>query len=353
MMTKHRFEKRLANLPPSLWSSIGEIKQVQGQWVSGVRLHPQVLGRLKKYVLASSTGASTRIEGAKLSDEEVEKLMRGIGLQKFSERDKGEVKGYYELLRIVFDRFSHIRFSESTIKHFHKELLKHVAKDERHRGEYKKGENKVVMTDKHGKVIATLFNPTPAYLTPKEMLELVEWTSMAFQEKTIEPLLIIALFIVEFLNIHPFQDGNGRLSRMLTNLLLLKEGYAYMPYVSHEKLIEDNKSAYYIALRRSQTTFKSKKENIIPWLTFFFDVLLQQSKKAIQLLRKENIEKILSPLQLKVWQYIQTVNETTPQQISKKTDVYRPTINQVLNRLLILKFIERLGLGRATRYRKL
>ncbi len=351
-MKINKFKKRLLNLPSSIWSKIGEIKGLQGLWASGANLNPQVLGRLKKFVLSSSTGASTRIEGAKLSDEDVEKLMRGIGLQKFSERDKGEVKGYYQLLNIVFDNWRSIKFSESSIKHFHKELLKYVEKDERHRGEYKKGENKVVMTDEKGKVIATVFNPTPAYLTPKEMQELVEWTVRELKEQKIEPLLIIANFTLEFLNIHPFQDGNGRSSRILTNLLLLQAGFLYMPYVSHEKLVEDKKTEYYIALRRSQATFKTKKETVVPWLEFFFDIFLQQSKMAIKLLSKENVEKLLSPLQKKVWQYMQIVDEASPKQISKNTEVYRPTINQVLTKLIELNLIERIGEGSATRYRK-
>lgn len=351
-MATSKFNKRLTNLPDGIWRKIGEITRLQGQWVSGVNLSPQVLGRLKKFVLSSSTGASTRIEGAKLSDEDVEKLMRGIGLQKFSERDKAEVKGYYELLSAVFENWKNIRFSESTIKHFHKELLKYVEKDKRHRGDYKKAENKVVMTDAEGKIVATLFNPTPAYLAPKEMLELVEWTSKELKAQKIEPLLVIGNFIVEFLNIHPFQDGNGRASRILTNLLLLQAGYLYLPYVSHEKLVEDNKAEYYIALRRSQTTFKSKKENIMPWLEFFLGILFQQSQMAIKLLSRENVEKILSPLQLKVWQYLQTTDEAAPRQISKNTGVHRPTINQVLNKLLELKLIERIGSGSGTRYRR-
>lgn len=352
-MPLKNFKKRLTNLPDSIWAKIGEIKRLQGQWVSGASLSPQVLGRLKKYVLASSTGASTRIEGAKLSDEDVEKLMRGLTMQKFSDKDKGEVKGYYELLNNVFDHFRNLKFSESTIKHFHNELLKYVEKDQRHRGDYKKGENKVVMTDADGKVIAIVFDPTPAYLTPKETQELVEWTMEALKEQNIESLLVIANFIMEFLTIHPFQDGNGRLSRILTNLLLLKAGYLYMPYVSHEKLVEDNKSEYYIALRRSQKTIKTKKENITPWLDFFLDIFFKQSQEANKLLSRENVEKLLSSTQLRVWQYLQTVDEATPKQISEYTKVYRPTINQVLSRLLDLKLIERIGLGRGSRYRKL
>lgn len=209
------------------------------------------------------------------------------------------------------------------------------------------------MIDAAGKSIGVLFDTTPAYLTPKEMQELVEWTQKALVEKKYHPLLIMGNFLVGFLQIHPFQDGNGRLSRVLTNLLLLKEGYLYMPYISHEKLIEDNKPDYYMALRKSQKTFKTARENITPWMDFFLTIFLKQSKMAVELLSKENIEKILSIKQLAVWQYLQTVDETAPGEIAKKTKVARPTVNQALDKLLRLKKVERLGLGRSTRYRKL
>ncbi|NGX52766.1 MAG: Adenosine monophosphate-protein transferase SoFic [Candidatus Anoxychlamydiales bacterium] len=352
-MVKKRFEQRLNSLSSELWIKIAQIDELKGQWVAGTQLSSQVLGRLKRSILITSTGASTRIEGARLSDEDVEKLMRGLDIQKFNDRDKQEVKGYFELLENIFNSWKSINFSESTIKHFHKELLNYVEKDKIHRGEYKKNENKVHMIDKAGKSVGVLFDTTQAFLTPKEMQELVEWTKEAFLEKKNHPLLIIANFIVEFLQIHPFQDGNGRLSRILTNLLLLKAGYLYMPYASHEKLIEDNKPDYYMALRKSQKTFKTSHETITSWLGFFLEILLQQSKTAIELLSQENVEKFLSVKQLAVWQYLQTVDEATPKEIVKKTKIVRPTVNQVLDKLIRLKKIERFGLGRSTRYRKL
>ena len=350
-MQKHKFDKRLDNIPASIWSKITKIDELKGRWIGSVDLNPQILGRLKKSVLITSTGASTRIEGARLSDQDIEKLMRGLSIQKFTDRDKQEVKSYYELLQNVFESWSTIKFSESTIKHFHKEILKHVEKDKLHRGEYKKTENKVLMINEEGKSIGVLFKTTPPYLTPKEILELVEWTNEALKKDSYHSLLIIANFIVEFLNIHPFQDGNGRLSRILTNFLLLKEGYLYMPYVSHEKIIEDNKPDYYMALRKSQKTFNSKKEDISKWLDFFLDIFLQQSKLAIDLLSKENIETLLSQKQLMVWNFMQKVHESAPKDISSKLKIPRPTINQIMNKLLSLKKIERIGMGRAVRYR--
>ena len=299
-MTKNiKFNQRLQNIPDNIWSIITQIDQLQGQWIAGVKLSPQVLGRLKRSVLITSTGASTRIEGAKLSDEDIEKMMRGISIQKFTDRDKQEVQGYYELLENVFNSWKTIRFNEGIIKHFHSELLKYADKDQRHKGDYKKQENKVHMVNEAGESVGVLFDTTPAYLTSKEMQELVEWTDKALEEKKYHTLLIVANFI-EFLKIHPFQDGNGRVSRVLTNLLLLKESYEYMPYVSHEKLVEDNKPEYYIALRKSQKTMGSKKEDITPWLEFFFTTFLKQSQIAVDLLSEENVEKLLTPKQMRL-----------------------------------------------------
>lgn len=352
MARNNRFDRRLQQIPAVIWSKITQIDELKGQWIAGARLSPQVLGRLKRSVLVTSTGASTRIEGARLSDEDVEKLMRGIDIQKFTDRDKQEVMGYFELLENVFDSWKSLKFSENTIKHFHKELLKYVKKDELHRGDYKKEENKVFMINAAGESVGVLFDTTPAYLTPKEMQELVEWTQQALAGKKYHPLLIVGSFLVEFLQIHPFQDGNGRLSRILTNLLLLKEGYLYMPCISHEKLIEDNKPDYYMALRRSQKTFKTKHEDITAWLDFFLAIFLKQSKMAVDLLSKESIEKLLSVKQLAVWEYLQKVDEATTGGIVKKSKIARPTVKQALDKLLRLKRIERIGLGRSARYRK-
>lgn len=353
MSQDRRFKRRFEAIPAEIWTKLARIDELKGQWIAGARLGPQVLGRLKRSVLITSTGSSTRIEGAKLSDEDVEKLMRGISIRRFADRDSQEVKGYYELLENVFDSWKRLSLSESLIKHFHNELLKHVGKDRHHRGEYKKKENTVQMIDASGHPIAMLFKTVPAYLTPKHMQELTEGTREALAERKVHPLLIVGNFLVEFLNIHPFEDGNGRLARILTNFLLLKSGYLYMPYVSHEKLVEDSKPDYYLALRQSQKTLNTAHENIVPWLDFFLSVILTQSTMAVELHSRENIEKILSPKQLAVWQYLQTVPEAAPGEIARKTRVARPTVNQALDKLLRLKKVERLGLGRSTRYKAL
>ncbi len=330
-----------------------EIDELKGKWIAGVKLSPQILNRLKKSVVITSTGASTRIEGAELTDEQIEKLFKGLKIKKFSTRDEQEVAGYKELLENIFDSWEKIRFSESTIKHFYKELLKYSEKDKKHLRNYKFGSNRVEAVDASGKVVGTVFEPTPPHLTPKEMSELIEWTQNAFKENLIHPLLIIGNFVLEFLAIHPFQDGNGRTSRVLTNLLMLQAGYEYMPYVSHEKFVEDNKSDYYLALKKSQGSYKKRKNNIAPWMIFFLTMLLEQAKMAIEINESERIELLLSEKQLKVWQYFEKHEFVASKDIRENLGIKEATVLQILNKFLDMKKIERLGMGRGVRYRKI
>ncbi|MFA6918136.1 MAG: Fic family protein [Candidatus Gracilibacteria bacterium] len=348
-----RFKKRLAftqDITHKIYGLISQIEELKGQWKAGVNLSPQILGNLKKSVIVTSSGASTRIEGAKLSDEAVEKLLKGLKTQKLKTRDEQEVAGYAELLTNVFDSYRDIKFNEGTIKHFHNELLKYSEKDQRHKGNYKFGSNRVEAKDANGNIIGVLFDPTPPHLVGKEMNELVDWTISELDKKEIHPLIIIGNFIFEFLSIHPFQDGNGRASRILTNLLLLKNGYEYMPYISHEKLVEDNKNEYYISLNKSQKSWKTKNEDISPWLIFFLAILLEQTKRAINLLFSESIEHLLSEKQLEVWNYIQEYKTVTPRELQGKLKMPAPTVLQVLNKLLGMKKIKRMGEGRGVRY---
>lgn len=347
------FDDRLRSISSSLWRNITQIDEIKGHWRYGAGLGAQTLSRLKRSVLVTSTGASTRIEGAHLSDEEVERLMRSLSVQKLADRDAQEVRGYYEALQLVFNSWRSLELSENHINQLHSLLLRYVVKDERHRGHFKTMENKVEMRDQAGRVLEVLFDTTPPYLTPKQMYELIDWTNDALNVSSHHPLLVIGNFIVEFLKIHPFMDGNGRLSRILTNFLMLRAGYDYVPFVSHEHLIEASKVDYYVALRRSQRTFGLDHETIQPWLDFFIGICHIQAEQAMSLLSADAVERLLSPRQLLVWNYLATVDEATPGEIANATDVPRPTVAQALAKLLELRKIERLGRGRATRYRKI
>ena len=345
-----KFDHRIKNPDPHIVGLLAEIDEVKGQFRAGLRMTPQAITSLRQSVLVTSAGASTRIEGAKLTDEEVEKIMRGLSVSKFADRDTQEVQGYLETLQNVFDSFQTLPLRESLIQSLHNQLLKYSTKDDTHRGGYKKKENTVGILGPDGQVAKIMFETTKAFLTPKEMQELVDWTADAMEKNRFHPLLIIANFIVEFLKIHPFEDGNGRLSRVLTNLLLLRSGYSFVQYVSHEQIVERRKDEYYLALRKSQETFNTDHDTISPWLNFFLSVIKEQADKALAYLEAEKIEDILSPKQFEVWKHLLSVGEASPGDIIEATGIVRGTVRQSLDRLVELGKAKRVGRGRGTRY---
>ena len=348
-----KFDHRIKNPDPHIVALLAEIDGIRGEFKSGLRMTPRAIINLRKSTLITSSGASTRIEGAKLTDEDVEKIMRGIAVSKFAERDSQEVQGYMETLQNVFESFRTLPLRESVIVSLHNQLLKYSTKDNVHRDGYKKKENTVGVLGPDGKVVQIIFETTPAFLTGKEMQELVDWTNDAILKNRFHQLLVIANFIVEFLKIHPFEDGNGRLSRVLTNLLLLHSGYQFMQYVSHEQIVERHKDEYYVALRKSQETFRTDHDTIAPWLNFFLSVVREQAATALSYLEEEKVEDTLSPKQFEVWKHISSVEEAAPSEIVKATNIALGTVRQALNSLVELGMVKRIGRGRSTRYRKL
>ena len=352
-MTNDRLDKRI-KLTQEILAKIAKIDQFQGLWQGSLRLSPQILGRLKSWVIITSTGASTRIEGAKMTDEEIARFLRGLKSNQPKSRDEQEVAGYADLIGRVFDNWKTIKLSESWILQFHGILLHFSEKDKNHKGEYKNASNTVVMTNKKGEQV-TLFEPTPPHLVKKEMLEAIEWANGRLENKNIHPLLVISNFIFEFLAIHPFKDGNGRLSRALTNLLLLKSGYSYVPYVSLDEIIEETKAEYYLALRATQKNHKTGHEDITPWTEYLLGALSEQSDRARKLMESEQPEKLLSEKQNQVYQLFEENNELGVSEIDKLLSgkIPRATVKQALSRLVSLKLLERIGQARSTRYKKL
>ena len=237
-----------------LLALISEVDEFKGAWRALGTLAPERLKALRHVATIESIGSSTRIEGSKLTDREVERLLANLESQRFSSRDEQEVAGYAEVMETIFHAWAEIPITENHIKQLHRDLLRHSDKDERHRGEYKTLRNDVGAFDAVGNMIGIVFETATPFDTPRRMAELVKWLNDARELKRIHPLLIVAVFIVTLLEIHPFQDGNGRLSRVLTTLLLLQAGYAYVPYSSLESVIENSKEGYYLALRQTQGT---------------------------------------------------------------------------------------------------
>ena len=259
-------------------AQIAELDEFKGTWTGFAGLLPEQLKALKRVSTIESIGSSNRIEGNKLSDVEVEELLSRIDKKLFKSRDEEEVAGYAELMNTVFDNYSVIPLSENYVKQLHLILLQFVGKDERHRGEYKKLPNSVAAYDSDGKEIGIVFETATPFDTPRFMEELTEWTRKNLEDPFLHPLIVIGVFVVHFLAIHPFQDGNGRLSRALTAMLLLKKGYAYVPFSSIESIIEISKEGYYRALRRTQKGIWGSKVDYEPWLSFFLTTLQKQKR---------------------------------------------------------------------------
>jgi len=352
-----RLSRRLTFSPErteSLFSVLSGIDAIKTAFHLTGKLAPQTVTRLTHSVIVTSTGASNRIEGNRLSDEEVEALYRKLRIRKFRTRDEQEVAGYLEVLESVLESHAAMPLSESLILQLHRDMLQYSDKDQRQRGRYKFGPNRVEAKDAQGNIVGVIFDPTPPHLTPKEMQELVQWYQWAQGENFKHPLIRIGNFIFEYLAIHPFQDGNGRTSRLLTNLLLLQHGYSFSALVSHEKLIEARKADYYLALNRTQASWKSRKEDVYPWLFYFLSIVRAQADAALTLIEHDNIETLLSERQLALWQWVQNRREPT---FSRK-DVIEAlgfparTVEASIKKLLELRRLERVGEGRSTRYRK-
>lgn len=341
-------------LGPDLVKLIAEIDEFKGRWNAFRTLSPDRLNALRKVATIESVGSSTRIEGAKLTDAQVETLLSNIAIKSFKTRDEQEVAGYAEAMDLVFEAFDDLRITENHIRQLHQRLLRHSAKDERHRGSYKTLSNNVVAFDAKGHEVSVVFETSPPFDTPREMEALVAWVRKAIDEEAMHPLLIIGIFIVVFLAIHPFQDGNGRLSRVLTTLMLLRAGYAYVPYASLERVIEENKDLYYKALRRTQTTLKRKSPDWEPWIGFFLRCLKKQKDNLAARLEREAAtvggDDELPEISLRILKALREHERLTIAALADMTGANRNTLKVRLRELVQAGRVRQHGKARATWY---
>lgn len=332
---------------------IAEIDQFVGSWSADEqKLSPAELMSMKRVATIESVGSSNRIEGNKLSDTEVEELFSHISKKSFASRDEEEVAGYSDLINTIFESHADIPLTENYIKQLHQILLKYSGKDERHRGEYKTDSNRVAAYDAAGNEIGTIFETATPFDTPRLMRELTQWTNDTLADRFLHPIITIGVFIVQFLSIHPFVDGNGRLSRALTILLMLKSKYSYMPYASMEAVIEANKDAYYRALRGTQKTIWSDKVDYEPWLTFFVTSLQKQKRaleEKIQKLQKTNTDK-LSSTSREILALFAETTELSMSEIVEKSGKNAETIRKAVQGLVKKGLLTKLGTTRGAFY---
>lgn len=338
-------------ITPEILSLIAGIDEFKGAWRALGTLAPERLRALRHVATIESIGSSTRIEGSKLSDREVERLLSNLDIGSFASRDEQEVAGYAEVMETVFRVWEDLPFTENYIKQLHRDLLRYSRKDSRHRGEYKKLSNSVAAVDEQGRQIGIVFETASPFDTPRFMAELVAWLNQARADEQLHPLLLIAVFIVVFLEIHPFQDGNGRLSRVLTTLLLLQAGYAYVPYSSLESIVENSKEGYYLALRQTQATIRGPAPNWQPWLLFFLRSLDQQKRRlAAKIEREKFVVAALPALSVEIIEYVREHGRATMGQIIRLTGASRNTLKEHLSQLVDKQHLARHGTGKGSWY---
>ena len=338
-------------ITPAILSLIAAIDEFKGAWRAIGRIAPERLSALRRVATIESIGSSTRIEGARLSDREVERLLANIDVKTFASRDEQEVAGCAAVMETVFESADAIDLTENHILQLHRDLLQFSERDARHRGAYKALPNHVEAFGADGERLGVVFEIATPFDTPRLMHELVGWVRNEFMRERLHPLIVIAVFVVVFLAIHPFQDGNGRLSRVLTTRLLLRAGYTYVPFGSLESIIERSKEAYYLALRRTQVTIRTSEPDWGPWLMFFLSVLRQQQVRLETKLEREHLLLGRLPeLSVRLLDLCREHGRLTVATAVELTGANRNTVKDHLRRLASTGCIVRHGAGRGTWY---
>ncbi len=339
------------NITQDVLGLIAELDEFKGAWRALGTLAPERLSALRRVATIESIGSSTRIEGSKLSDRDVERLLSNLEIKAFDTRDEQEVAGYADVMELVFQSWHEITFTENHVKQLHRDLLKYSEKDEHHRGHYKTNTNSVAAFDEDGRQVGIVFETATPFDTPRLMTEIVEFVNEALETKHTHSLLVVAIFVVVFLEIHPFQDGNGRLSRVLTTLLLLRTGYVYVPYSSLESVIEQSKEGYYLALRQTQGTIRAEKPNWQPWIIFFLRALQQQKKRLEKKVEREKIVlSTLPEISVQILEQAREHGRVTIGEMVKLTGISRNTLKEHFRQLIERNHLVLNGSGRGSWY---
>ncbi len=348
------FATHTVQITPEILALITQIDEFKGAWRALGSLAPERLSALRRVATIESIGSSTRIEGSRLTDGQVEQLLSNLSIQSFATRDEQEVAGYAQVMDLIYSAWPDIHFNENHIQQLHRDLLQHSSKDAWHRGTYKTTSNSVTAFDEDGKQLGIVFETAAPFDTPRHMQELTAWLQGQQSEaitRQLHPLLRIGIWVVTFLEIHPFQDGNGRISRALTTLLLLQAGYAYVPFSSLESVIEANKEAYYLALRQTQGTIRTPEPNWQPWLLFFLRALREQMQRLAKKIEREQLLRAQLPeLSLKIIEHVRQHGRITMAQAVTLTQANRNTLKQHFRNLLAQHHLAPRGQGRGAYY---
>jgi Fic family protein len=328
-----------------LTQELSQLDRFDAQWQAMERREQKTLKELKSIATVRSIGASTRIEGSHLSDPEVEALIKNLDISRLTERDQQEVAGYYDALNLISESYRDIAVVESSIKHLHNTLMKHSSKDKYHKGDYKINSNRVERTEANGSKTPIFETTAPGWATQDAMAQLMNWYN---NDSSTHPLIRAAIFIYDFLSIHPFQDGNGRLSRLLATLLLMKSGYIWIEYVSFEHEIEYRKKEYYKALMDTQRDRPG--EDVTQWVYFFLDCLKNIQQQLLQKLKEKEQRETIGMREMQIYSTVENNPGISSGEIAERLKIPSSTVKRILSDLVAMRNLIVHGAGRGTSY---
>jgi Fic family protein len=344
-MSKVNIGLLMLKLDWKLISLISDINRFDAEWKSIERREGQSLKELKSIATIRSVGASTRIEGSRLSDEDVDTLLKNIDISKLQERDQQEVIGYFDVLDLINESYEDISITENGLKNLHNLLMRYSEKDQWHKGDYKQHTNAVQAQMPDGSSQVIFRTTEPGFATEDAMRAMVDWYA---QDIDVNTLVKCSVFCYEFVTIHPFQDGNGRLSRLLATLLLRKAGYQWIQYVSLEHEIEHQKSEYYRVLRSCQA--QRPGEDVTEWVIFFLNCLKNVQDSLLKKLEIHGTEQQLTRREKMMLTIIEANPGIRSGEIVAKLNLSAATVKRTLSKLLSSKLIEVEGNGAGTNY---
>ena len=345
-MREFNFSKEYPTLlTPEIVSLVGKIHEYKGEQALFIEAKADTLTKLVEIAKLQSTEASNKIEGIYTSDERLKKLVQDKTTP--HTRNEQEIAGYRDVLATIHDSFDYIPPKSSLILQLHRDLYKFSGAS--YGGNYKTVDNVIAETDAQGNK-SVRFQPLPAWETPEAMDDLCRAYEEAVGQGEMDPLLLIPMFVLDFLCIHPFNDGNGRMSRLLTLLLLYRAGYIVGKYISIEKLIEESKETYYEALRQSSQKWHEEANDYAPFVRYTLGVVAAayrnfstrvQALAASDMSKPDRIREIIKGTLGKI---------TKAEIIEQCPDISQITVQRTLADLQKSGEILKLGGGRYTSY---
>lgn len=332
-------------LTPEVVAYLTQIHEYKGQQNLFIETKADELSDLLEVAKIQSTEASNCIEGIVTTNERLKKIVREKTIPR--NRSEKEIAGYRDVLATIHESHDYIPPKPSIILQLHRDLYKYSGKSIG--GSFKNSDNVIAEELPDGQQIVR-FEPVPAWETPETIAALCNAFEVAMQDAELDPLLLIPIFILDFLCIHPFNDGNGRMSRLLTLLLLYRSGYIVGKYISIEKLISDTKETYYEALQASSCNWHEGTNDYAPFVTYILGVLVaayRDFESRIALLTAKGLSK---PDRVREVIKNHLGKITKSEIMAKCPDISQITVQRALADLLKSGEIIKLGGGRYTSY---